>query len=248
MQKRVLLVMAASVALVSGAMALPITDNFDDTTMTSTPAGIDWLGDVGNTSGVWHANAGQVWGDQDGAACTTAAGAVMTADFGGDYTDATVEFDISQANGTGASYRMEMGFGTTDGRIMWMEMSPEEYRYLGDTSITSYDGLWNIIGIGSADNPNPVAQQRLPRSEVSHMKFVFDLGEPKFIVRTYIDGTYAAYMEQHINTPVAGVDSFHIKNRDGVVTWRIDNFSAVPEPMSLSLLALGGLFLRRRSA
>ncbi len=244
--KKLITILAIVCVTACASQAITISDNFDDQVIGDGPG--SWSGDIDIDPG-WNADGTGAWGAEVGSAASDDAGKQMTLDFGGLYTYAEVEFDVMQPNGTGASYRLEWGF-MTDTAKEWftMENSPEEWRYGGVTSIASYDGNHNIVVDGDVEQGN-----RLPRSGWQHFKLVFDIAEYKTI-KVYADdegdGTMelVAQMENLIGDMATGVTGFRWSNRDGAVTWNIDNVAvnAVPEPATLGLLAIGGFIIRRK--
>ncbi len=258
MKQSVLLVILVSSLCFGGI----ITDSFEDGIIANGPdtgaPPASWSGNIDTEPG-WQADgAGGVYGHHPGLACTDDTGAMMTLDFGALYGTVEVDFELRQENGTGGSYRIEMGFVTDQGTWL-MESSPEAFRYGGGasaTSIASFDGNHAITWPGVGVAP----QQKLPTNGYQHFKFVFDVSE-YFTVKVYTEdytagideskgyGTlvYAAYMENWISgTPATGATGFAWKNLDGVVTWQVDDVVVTPEPVSMLIMGIGGLFLRRR--
>lgn len=264
-----LVVMLVVLVSVVGLQAMTITDNFDDGIIGNGPdtgAPASWSGDIDVDAG-WDADGSQGYGHPVGTAACNDGGKRMDLNFGAGYSYVEIDFELKQENGTEAGYRMEFGFITDTGDFL-MEASPEKYRYGGapnNWSIPSYDGLHNITGAPSDATPGynlDYINQKLPTWGWQHFKLIFDGTEDKYAVRLYTEdqndgaaidqskgyGTliYAAYMENHINTPASTALGFFWKNRDGVVSWQVDDVAVTPEPASLLLLSLGGLSVFRR--
>lgn len=248
-----------ALALISAAAwAMPIADNFDDGNIGNGPdtgkPPASWSGDIDTEPG-WKADGTGANNNQVGEAACDDAGKVMTLNFGSSYTYVEVDFELTQTDGTEGAYRFEYGFSTDAGDLL-MESSPQKYRYAGNHSIASYDGNGNITGAPADTTPGYTLNyinQKLPTSGWQHFKVVFDGSESKYAIRVYTEdhvagidtskgyGTliYAAYYEQPISGSASTADGFFFKNRDGAVTWMVDDVSVTPEPATMLLLAFG---------
>ncbi len=247
-----------------------IIDDFDDGTIGNGPGA--WSGNIDDTTDGWAASEADFVGAIDGSASAAAPGQQMRLDFGGLFTKAEVEFDISQSGGAEIGYLMQMGFDT-DAGVWKMESSPEVWRYNfpsgSDTSIpsyTSFEGTHLPAGLGAGTQK----EQKLATSGWQHFKFVFDVNEDVFTVKVFVETVdpdnqyaaadptfgygelvYAAYMENHQDTPATGTTGFFWQIDAGSPdsnTWRIDNISAnpIPEPLTIGLLALGAALARKK--
>ncbi len=162
-----------------------------------------------------------------------------------DLAKITFEFDLAQTNGTGASYRFNtlLFYGADSFELEASPegdrnnpLNPESFRNAnGDpntaTSFVSLDGLHNQMGAGN-DGTIPLQRLNVAQWGWQRMRYSFNVDE-YFTTKIYQDYdmngefNYVAYAENWHpdsgNEPWPYPEGISLMNRDGTVSWFIDN-------------------------
>lgn len=163
---------------------------------------------------------------------------LVVTDLGYDPNDlqkVTFEFDLAQTNGTAGAYRFSTYLFSSGKVDQETEASPEAWRYGGSpenqTSFASVDGVGNLQPAGN-DGTLPEHRLNVNQWAFQGLKYVYDIDQ-YYTTRIYQDPNnngnydYVAYIENWHpssgNDPFVRLEQISFKNRDGVVSWYLDN-------------------------
>lgn len=152
----------------------------------------------------------------------------------------TLSYDVAQTNGSAGAYRMWNGYYYGTDAVKLGEFSPEGdpetltgYRF-GNTSINSLDGVGSFQGARTDPNFGMKLYSKINVGQWEWQRFKHEFNvDEYFTMKVFqddnMDGAfdYVAYQENW--HPASGnaawpyPDGYSIMNRDGVVSWFVDN-------------------------